>query len=430
PAGHAGDHPAAHQPVPQPDQELLARRRDRLPRDRRCVHGLGAGLDRPVDRDHRHHPGDLPDAQSCRVAVHELVQCAPPPGDPVIARLRQCLFATPLDVAITLVCLTIVWRISVPLVHWLLLDATWHGTSRDDCKGSGACWVFVRVRFSQFMYGQYPVPERWRVDIVGALWVLVTAALSWRGLPHRRLATLAAVVVLPIVGIVLLHGGWGTGLSLVETREWGGLMLTLFLTIYAGLIAIPLGILLALGRRSRLPLVRFASVVFIEFWRGVPIITVIFLASLLLPLIMPTGFDVDRLARAVIGLAFVIAAYMAEAVRGGLQAVPEGQTGAAQALGLGYWRIQRMIVLPQALRIALPAMTNEVISLFKSTTLVLIVSIFDLLGIAQAALADPAWVGMNMEAYVFAGAIYWLACFALSRWSGRRERRLQIAYGR
>ena len=348
----------------------------------------------------------------------------------MIARLRQRLFATPIDAVVTLVCLYIVWRISVPLVHWLLLDATWHGTSRDDCKGSGACWVFVRVRFSQFMYGQYPVSERWRVDIVGALWVLVTAALSWRGLPHRRLATLAAVVVLPIVGIVLLHGGWGTGLSLVETREWGGLMLTLFLTIYAGLIAIPLGILLALGRRSRLPLVRFASMVFIEFWRGVPIITVIFLASLLLPLIMPTGFDLDRLARAVIGLAFVIAAYMAEAVRGGLQAVPDGQTEAAQALGLGYWRIQRMIVLPQALRIALPAMTNEVISLFKSTTLVLIVSIFDLLGIAQAALADPAWVGMNMEAYVFAGAIYWLACFALSRWSGRRERRLQIAHGR
>jgi len=347
-----------------------------------------------------------------------------------IAWLRQRLFATPIDAAITLVCLYIVWRISVPLVHWLLLDATWHGTSRDDCKGSGACWVFVKMRFGQFMYGQYPLAERWRVDIVGALWVLVTAALSWQGLPHRRTVTLAAVVALPPIGIVLLHGGWGTGLSLVETREWGGLMLTLFLTVYAGLIAIPLGVLLALGRRSRLPLVRFASVVFIEFWRGVPIITVIFLASLLLPLIMPTGFDVDRLARAVIGLAFVIAAYMAEAVRGGLQALPEGQTEAAQALGLGYWRIQRMIVLPQALRIALPAMTNEFIALFKNTTLVLIVSIFDLLGIAQAALADPAWVGMNMEAYVFAGAIYWFACFGLSQWSRRRERRLQVAHGR
>jgi general L-amino acid transport system permease protein len=347
-----------------------------------------------------------------------------------IAWLRQRLFATPVDAAISLVCLYLVWRLSVPLVHWLLLDATWHGSRRDDCKGAGACWVFVRVRFSQFMYGQYPLAERWRVDVVGLLWMAVTLALSWSGLAHRRGATLGAAAILPVIGIVLLHGGWGTGLVLVETREWGGLMLTLFLTVYAGLIAIPLGVLLALGRRSRLPLVRLAAVVFIEFWRGVPIITVIFLASLLLPLIMPTGFDVDRLARAVIGLAFVIAAYMAEAVRGGLQALPEGQTEAAQALGLGYWRIQRLIVLPQALRMALPAMTNEVISLFKSTTLVLIVSIFDLLGIAQAALADPAWVGLNMEAYAFAGAIYWFVCFGLSQWSRSRERRLQAAHGR
>jgi general L-amino acid transport system permease protein len=345
-----------------------------------------------------------------------------------LATARQRLFATPVDAAVSLVCLYIVWRISVPLVDWLLLDANWQGTSREDCRSPGACWVFIRARFGQFMYGMYPGPERWRVDLLGVLIVAAGLLLSWRGLPQRRVAVIASAIVLPPLGIWLLHGGWG--LKIVETREWGGLMLTLFLAAYAGLIAVPLGILLALGRRSRLPLIRFASVVFIEFWRGVPIITVIFLASLLLPLIMPTGFNVDRLARAVIGLAFVIAAYMAEAVRGGLQALPEGQTEAAQALGLGYWRIQRLIVLPQALRIALPAMTNEFISLFKSTTLVLIVSIFDLLGIAQAALADPAWVGMNMEAYVFAGAIYWFACFGLSQWSRLRERQLQMAHGR
>jgi general L-amino acid transport system permease protein len=343
-------------------------------------------------------------------------------------RLRERLFATPLDAAITLVCLYIVWRISVPLVEWALFDATWHGTSREDCKAEGACWVFIHARFGQFMYGQYPVPLRWRVDLAGALMVLTAGLLSWRGLPQRRLLALASVTLLPLVGLWLLHGG--AGLGIVEAREWGGLMLTLVLTIYAGLIAVPLGILLAMGRRSRLPLIRFASVVFIEFWRGVPIITVIFLASILLPLIMPAGFDVDRLARAIVGLAFVVAAYMAEAVRGGLQALPEGQAEAAQALGLGYWRIQRMIVLPQALRISLPAMTNEFISLFKSTTLVLIVSLFDLLGIAQAALADPAWVGMNMEAYVFAGAIYWFACFGMSQWSRLREKRLQLAHGR
>ena len=347
---------------------------------------------------------------------------------PWLETLRQRLFATWLDSAVTLVCLYIVWRLSVPLVEWLLIDATWNGTSREDCKASGACWVFIRARFGQFMYGQYPPGERWRVDIVAALIVLAGALLSWRRLLRRREVTVFCVTVLPLVGIWLLYGG--LGVKLVETREWGGLMLTLFLAIYAGLIAVPLGILLAMGRRSRLPLIRFASVVFIEFWRGVPIITVIFLASILLPLIMPTGFDVDRLARAIIGLAFVIAAYMAEAVRGGLQALPEGQAEAAQALGLGYWRIQQKIVLPQALRIALPAMTNEFIALFKNTTLVLIVSLFDLLGIAQAALADPAWVGMNMEAYVFAGAIYWFTCFGISQWSSLREKRLQVAHGR
>lgn len=356
------------------------------------------------------------------------MKTAAPPLPGWLAVLRQRLFATWLDTVVSLLCLYVVWRVSVPLVDWLLVEANWKGASREDCTSSGACWVFIRARFAQFMYGQYPVPERWRVDLLGLLAVFAGAALSWRGLPRRRTLAIAVAVILPPLGIWLLYGGFG--LKIVETREWGGLMLTLFLAIYAGLIAVPLGILLALGRRSRLPLIRFASIVFIEFWRGVPIITVIFLASLLLPLIMPTGFNVDRLARAVIGLAFVIAAYMAEAVRGGLQALPDGQTEAAQALGLGYWRIMRLIVLPQALRISLPAMTNEFIALFKNTTLVLIVSIFDLLGIAQAALADPAWVGMNMEAYVFAGAIYWFACFGLSQWSRSQEKRLQAAHGR
>ena len=180
---------------------------------------------------------------------------------------------------------------------------------------------------------------------------------------------------------------------------------------------------LALGRQSRLPVIRTLAVIFIEFWRGVPIIAVIFLASLILPLIVPSGIGVDRLARAVIGLALVIAAYMAEAVRGGLQAIPKGQREAATALGLRHPAATVLIVLPQALRIALPAMTNEFIALLKNTSLVLIVSILDLLGVAQAALADPAWVGMTMEAYVFAGAIYWLLCFALSRASLRLERR-------
>jgi general L-amino acid transport system permease protein len=327
--------------------------------------------------------------------------------------IREKLFATPLDAAITLVIAYLLFRAIVPVVDWMLIHATFSGTTRADCVSAGACWVFVKARFGQFMYGLYPSPERWRVDLAGIILVVAVAALSWKALPARRALAIAAFVVLPPLGVWLLGGGFG--LRPVESREWGGLMLTIFISLYAGLIAIPLGILLALGRRSELPVIRMISVIFIEFWRGVPIVAVIFLASILLPLIMPAGVGVDRLARAVIGLGLVIAAYMAEAVRGGLQAVPEGQHEAATALGLGYWRATAFIVLPQAIRIALPAMTNEFIALVKNTTLVLIVSILDLLGIAQAALADPNWVGMNKEAYAFAGLIYWLGCFGLSR---------------
>lgn len=334
--------------------------------------------------------------------------------------VRERLFGSALDAVVTLACLAGFAAVAWPALGWLVLDASWTGTTRADCTGTGACWVFIRARFGQFMYGLYPPAERWRVDLAGAILVGAVAALAWPGLPRRRLMAGLALLVLPLLGIWLLHGG--LGLVPVETRAWGGLMLTVFIAIYAGLIAAPLGILLALGRQSRLPLIRMISVVFIEFWRGVPIIAVIFLASLLLPLLMPAGVGIDRLARAVVGLGLVIAAYMAEAVRGGLQAIPKGQGEAATALGLRYWPATGLVVLPQALRIALPAMTNEFIALVKNTSLVLVVSIFDLLGIAQASLADPAWVGKTMEAYVFAGAIYWFACFGLSLVSRRLER--------
>ncbi|MFM9974672.1 MAG: amino acid ABC transporter permease [Beijerinckiaceae bacterium] len=331
------------------------------------------------------------------------------------------LFATPLQGVITLALLVfVVWTLT-PLVRWALINATWTGETRNDCTPGGACWVFIRARIGQFMYGFYPADERWRPNLLGLVTLLATVPLFVLGGKARLRLGLAALVILPPLGIWLIGGGYG--LTAIETRQWGGLMLTLFIAVYSGLVAVPLGILLALGRQSRLPLIRTLSVVFIEFWRGVPIIAVIFLASLLLPLVMPTGVSVDRLTRAVIGLGLVIAAYMAEAVRGGLQALPKGQAEAASALGLGYWQTTGLITLPQALRISLPAMTNEFIALVKNTTLVLVVSILDLLGIAQSSLADPAWVGMNMEAYLFSGTIYWLICFSLSRWSRSLETR-------
>lgn len=335
---------------------------------------------------------------------------------------RRRLFATPLDAVITLACCWALARIAEPLARWLVIDATFRGTTRTDCTGAGACWVFIRARLGQFIYGFYPLDQRWRVDLVAVLLIACAALLAIKR--HRVVIAAGLAVVMPPLVIFLFYGG--LGLPLVETRDWGGLMLTLFIAIYAGLLAVPLGIVLALGRQSRLPAIRTLAVMFIEFWRGVPIIAVIFLASLILPLIVPSGIGVDRLARAVIGLALVIAAYMAEAVRGGLQVIPNGQHEAATALGLRYPAATVLIVLPQALRIALPAMTNEFIALLKNTSLVLIVSILDLLGVAQAALADPAWVGMMMEAYVFAGTIYWLLCFALSRASLRLERRAAL----
>ena len=337
---------------------------------------------------------------------------------------RERLFGTPFTGFTSVVLVVLIAWIAIPLIRWAVIDATWVGSTRADCAPGGACWVFIRARFGQFMYGLYPVDQRWRVDIAGIAFVLGIASVVLAPQRLRLKLALAMLVILPPLGIWLLSGGFG--LTYVETRDWGGLMLTLFISIYSSLIAIPLGILFALGRQSELRIIRLISVIFIEFWRGVPIIAVIFLASLLLPLILPGGIGIDRLARAVIGLGFVIAAYMAEAVRGGLQALPKGQREAATALGLNYWKATGLIVLPQALRISLPAMTNEFIALIKNTTLVLVVSILDLLGIAQASLADPNWVGMNMEAYAFSGAIYWLICFALSRWSRSLEKKRRL----
>lgn len=336
---------------------------------------------------------------------------------------RVNLLSSPLNIAITVLCAVFLFYTVPPFVNWAIVHATLSGESREACAPDGACWVFIRARLGQFTYGLYPEGWRWRVDV--AFWLLVglVGLLMIPRVPGRRWIAIATAFVYPPVCLWLLLGGF-LGLPYVETRAWGGLMLTLFMAVFGGLIAFPLGVLLALGRQSSLPLIRILSVIFIEFWRGVPIITVIFLASILLPIILPRGVEVDKLLRALIGLALVIAAYMAEVVRGGLQAIPPGQFEGAQALGLGYWRAMRLVILPQALRISIPGLVNEFIALLKNTTLVLIVSLFDLLGIVQAALADPKWVGLTMEGYIFAGVVFWVICFGMSRWSLRLERRL------
>lgn len=344
-----------------------------------------------------------------------------------IGWLRQNLFSSPLNAALTLLALYLLWVSVPPLVQWALIDADFLGETRADCDGDGACWVFVTTRFDQFMYGFYPQGERWRVDLTLTLFVVLLAPLFVERFRHKRALTLALVFGFPVLAYVLLYGGV-PGLVAVETARWGGLMLTLVIAVVGIVLSLPLGILLALGRRSELPVIKAFCITYIELWRGVPLITVLFMASVMLPLFFPEEVTLDKLLRAMIGIVMFQAAYMAEVVRGGLQAIPKGQYEAAAALGLSYWQSMGLIVLPQALKLVIPGIVNTFIALFKDTTLVLIIGLFDLLGIVQQAFADPNWLGYSVEGYLFAGAVFWAFCFGMSRYSQRLERKLHTGH--
>ncbi len=341
----------------------------------------------------------------------------------MIGWLRANLFSSPLNAALTIAALWLLYATLPPLAGWVLIDADWRGETRADCTGGGACWVFIRARLDQFIYGFYPGPERWRVDLALVLLVLCAAPLFVKRVRRKGLIGAAIILGYPWVAAFLFLGG-AFGLEPVGTEKWGGLMLTLIVAGVGITASLPVGILLALGRASDLPVIRALSVAFIELWRGVPLITVLFMTAVMLPLFLPDGVALDKLARALVGVSLFAGAYMAEVVRGGLQAVPAGQREAAAALGLGYWRAMSWIVLPQALRVVIPGIVNVFVALFKDTTLVLIIGLFDFLGIIQAALTDPDWLGYAVEGYVFAAAVFWLFCFSMSRYSARLERKL------
>ncbi|HET6522547.1 MAG TPA: amino acid ABC transporter permease, partial [Geminicoccaceae bacterium] len=325
--------------------------------------------------------------------------------------------------------LWLLWETVPPILSWALFDATFAGNSRADCAGEGACWVFVKVRFGQFLYGFYPITERWRINTAFLLLVLWAIPLFLPGFRHKIAVAASLLFVYPVVAFYLFHGG-AFGLRVVETSLWGGLFLTLVIAGVGITASLPLGILFALGRRSHMPVVRMLSVGFIELVRAVPLITVLFMASVMLPLFLPPGVNFDKLLRALVGVSLFSAAYMAEVVRGGLQAIPKGQYEAAAALGLSYWKTMGLVVLPQALRIVIPGIVNTFIGLFKDTTLVLIIGLFDLLGMVQAALTDATWLGLAVEGYVFAGFGFWIFCFAMSRYSMHLERKLATGHKR
>ncbi|MTI13045.1 amino acid ABC transporter permease [Sansalvadorimonas verongulae] len=341
--------------------------------------------------------------------------------------LRENLFSTPGNSVLTFMGLAfLVWAIP-PIFQWAVLQADFIGVNKEACTSEGACWVFVSARFQQFMYGFYPDTELWRVNIFFAQMTAVLVWVLWDKMPRRTWGGVWFLTGFPLTSFILLHGGF-LGLETVETHKWGGLMLTLVLSLVGMVIALPIGILLALGRRSDMPAVSSFCTVFIEIWRGVPLITILFMASVMLPLFIPGDIELDKLARAMIGISLFEAALIAEVIRGGLQAMPKGQYEAADAMGLSYWQGMRLIIMPQVLKISIPGIVNTFVQLFKDTSLVLIIGLFDLLAVMQAGITDVNWPNISIEAFVFTGFVFWAFCFGMSRYSVALERKLDTGH--
>ena len=357
---------------------------------------------------------------------------APAATTGVVGWVRHNLFSSRSNIALTIISLLLVFWIVPPLIEFMLTHAVWTGTDREACLPTadrpevGACWPFVKDRFAYFIYGSYPIPERWRVDIFFAMLAVGIFWLLWLEAPRRDLGALYFFVVVPVFSYVLLNGMETIGLRRVDTSLWGGVLVTIVVSWVGIVFSLPVGILLALGRRSTMPAVKLFSVIFIEFVRGVPLITVLFMASVMLPLFVPDAYSPDKLLRALIGIAMFASAYMAEVVRAGLQAIPKGQYEGAMAVGLGYWQMMYLIVLPQALKITIPNIVNTYIGLFKDTTLVVIVGIFDFLRTVEVSRIDPKWAAPTTSAtgYAFAAIFYFICCYGMSRYAKSVEARL------
>jgi general L-amino acid transport system permease protein len=311
-----------------------------------------------------------------------------------------------------------------PVLDWALFDAYWLGSGADACPDrSGACWPFIAERFGQLVYGAYPPVERWRVNLGLLTGVLLLALIMVPRVPRKAAWIGVFITLYPALCVLLFHGG-PPGLPRVETSLWGGLFLTVVIGVFAFAFALPAGILLALGRESRLPIVRMLAGTWVELWRSVPTLVVLFIAVIMLPLFLPVQYEIDKLLRALVALSILMSCHLAEAVRGALRALPAGQRDAAHALGLSRWQANHHVILPQALTLSTPQITNIVIGMFKETSLLVIIGLFDLLGMVQAISADPAWHASAARAtgYLFVGLIYWSFCFGMSRYSAFLER--------
>jgi len=324
---------------------------------------------------------------------------------------------------LTLFTIFIIIKSIPPMLDWFILDANFVGNSKDDCTGDGACWVFIKVWFNRFMYGLYPDAEQWRINTAFLILFAVVGVSFFVAEKLKKYFILFLVFVFPFLGIKLISGG-SFGLEYVESAAWGGLSLTFIISAFAILFCFPIGVILALGRRSSLPAIKYISIGFIELWRGVPLITVLFMSAVMFPMFLPDGTFIDKLIRVLIAITLFEAAYMAEVVRGGLQALPKGQYEAAKSLGMGYWRMNALIILPQALKLVIPGIANTLLALVKDTPLIFVVGLMELAGMIGLAKTNPKWLGMAMEGYVFAGLVFWIICYAMSRYSQNLEKKL------
>jgi general L-amino acid transport system permease protein len=348
----------------------------------------------------------------------------PPPAahQGVLGWMRNRLFSSPLNTLLTVLVAWLLLMVLPASIEWLFIKADFTAGNAQECRASGgACWAFIAEKHRLILFGTYPYDEQWRPMLASFILVavIVCSGVRWFWKPF-----LLAIWAVSLTLVAILMWGGVLGLSYVENSRWGGLPLTLILATFGIAFAFPFGLLLALGRRSDMPAVKAVCVVYIELIRGVPLISLLFMSSVMLPLFLPEGFSIDKLLRAQIAIILFAAAYIAETVRGGLQAIPKGQYEGANSLGLSYWQQMRKIILPQALKIVIPPLVGIFISLFKDTSLVVIIGIFDLTQAAKTAVADAAWRGFSIEAYLFIAVIYFIICFSISRYSQALEQRL------
>ena len=344
-------------------------------------------------------------------------------GNKLLDKINTNFNSNNLNAILTLIVIFTLIKYIPPILNWFFFDANFAGSTKEDCTGNGACWVFVKVWFNRFVYGMYPDAEQWRINSAFIMLFALVGASFFVPAKLKKYLLIFLLFVYPIIGLKLISGG-EFGLEYVETGAWGGLSLTFIVSAFALILCFPIGMFLALGRRSNLPAIRYTSIGFIELWRGVPLITVLFMSAVMFPMFLPDGTYVDKLIRVLIAITLFEAAYMAEVIRGGLQALPKGQYEAAKSLGMGYWRMHFLIILPQALKLVIPGIANTFLALVKDTPLIFVVGLLELAGMVNLAKTNPKWLGMAMEGYVFAGLVFWIICYAMSRYSQNLEKKL------